>query len=106
MFLTIDQIKKHLNIDAEYTDDDNYLMDLAEVAEKAVQKHIDTKLQRIVEEEGELPKPLLHAMLLMIGNLYNSRESVSFGVTTTEVPLSYQYLLSLYKNYNNTLKDS
>lgn len=105
MFLDLDLIKKHLNIDADYLEDDDYLVSLAEVAEQVVQKHIDNKLDDIVNEEGELPRPLLHAMLLFIGNLYANRESVAY-TSTTEVPKSYDYLLSLYKNYNNTLKNS
>ena len=96
MFLDLDLIKKHLNIDADYLEDDDYLVSLAEVAEQVVQKHIDNKLDDIVNEEGELPRP---------GNLYANRESVAY-TSTTEVPKSYDYLLSLYKNYNNTLKNS
>ena len=42
MFLEIDRIKKHLNIDDYYKDDDNYLVYLYEVAEKVVEKHTDT----------------------------------------------------------------
>ena len=100
MFLDLCVIKKHLNIDADYTDDDAYLVGLAEVAEKVVERHIDQDLDSMVDEEGELPSPLLHAMLLFIGNLYANRESVAY-TTTTEVPKSYDYLLSLYRNYNN-----
>lgn len=107
MFLKIKQIKQHLNIDADYTMDDDYLIQLAEVSEQIVQKHIDEKLSDIAEREGgELPKPLLQAMLLMIATLYNSRESVSYGATPIEVPLTFNYILSLYKNYNNTKMDS
>lgn len=101
MLLDLEIIKKHLNIDSDFCDDDNYLVALAEVAEKAVEKHIDTKLEDIAEEEDDIPSPLLHAMLLMIGNLYANRESVSYS-TAVEVPKSYDYLLSLYRNYNNT----
>lgn len=101
MFLDLCVIKKHLNIDEEYTDDDSYLVGLAEVAEKVVERHIDQDLDSIVDEEGELPSPLLHAMLLFIGNMYANRESVAY-TATSEVPKSYDYLLSLYRNYNNT----
>ena len=38
MFLKIKQIKQHLNIDADYTMDDDYLIQLAEVSELIVQK--------------------------------------------------------------------
>lgn len=99
MYLSLDQIKKHLNIDKGFVDDDKYLIDLASVAENAVEKHIDTKLKDLEDKEGNLPSPLLHSMLLMIGSLYAKRESISFS-SVQEVPLAYDYLLSLFKNYN------
>ena len=103
MFLEIDKIKKHLNIDDYYKDDDNYLVYLYEVAEKVVEKHTDTSLKQIAEENGgELPPPILHAMLLFIGDMYKSRESISFG-SVTSIPFSYEYILSLYKNYRSNL---
>lgn len=101
MFLTLEEIKKQLNIDPQFTDDDQYLQDLGEVAEKAVEKHIDMNLEVLASKNGGgLPSPILHAMKLMIGNLYENREPVAYS-GAVEVPLSYQYLLSLYKNYSN-----
>lgn len=101
MFITLDTIKRHLNIDDYFTDDDNYLIELEDVAEKVVEKHIDKKLSVLCDDNGDLPSPLLHAMLLFIGNLYQSRESVAFNSSPLEIPLSYSYLLDLYKNYSN-----
>lgn len=102
-YLTLEQIKQHLNIDSDYTGDDNYLVALGEVVEAVVEKHIDNSLVS-VSDGGELPPPLRHAMLLLIGNYYNTRESIAF-VQCSEIPLSYNYLLDLFKNYsNNNLK--
>lgn len=100
MYLNIEEIKKHLNIDSAFTEDDNYLLSLADVAEKTVEKHINQRLCEVVAENGELPSPLRHAMLFFVGNLYLSRESVTYG-SATEIPLTFNYLLDLYKNYNN-----
>lgn len=100
MWLQLETIKKHLNIDDAFTEDDNYLMALGNVAETSVAKHIDSDFYKIAQEnDGELPSPLLHACLLLIGNLYNNREAVTY-TTTVEVPLSYNYLLDLYKDYH------
>lgn len=99
MYLQLYQIKKHLNIDDSFIDDDEYLCDLAKVAENAVQKHIDNELSDFEDEQGNLPMPLIHAMLLMVGNFYAKRESIAFA-SVVGVPESYDYLLSLYKNYN------
>lgn len=99
MYITLEEIKKHLNIDSNFTDDDNYLLSLEKVAEDSVSKHIDNDLINLENENGEIPNALKHALLLMIGTFYSKRESVSFA-SVTEVPLAYEYLLSLYKNYN------
>ena len=106
MYLQLYQIKKHLNIDEDFHDDDEYLIDLAMVAELAVQKHIDQNLSELCAENGGvLPPPLQHAMLLMVGNQYANRESIAFA-SNSEIALSYNYILDLYKNYNNTKHNS
>ena len=99
MYLDLTKIKKHLNINEDYTADDMYLTDLSEVAERVVETHIDNKLDNIASKNGgTLPAPILHAMLLFIGNMYANRESVAF-VSANEIPLSYAYILDLYKCY-------
>lgn len=98
-FLTLDQIKKHLNIDDYFHDDDSYLVDLGTVSELAVEKHIDYSLRKLAENNGgQLPAPLIHAMLLMIGTFYQNRESVAFA-SSSPIPLAYEYLIALYQNY-------
>lgn len=97
-FLPLELIKKHLNIDPYFKDDDRYLMQLGEVAMNVIEKHIDRDLSGYLNAAGELPAPLVQAALLMVGNLYQSRESVSFA-SAVEIPLSYNYLLDLYRNY-------
>lgn len=99
MYIDLETIKKHLNIDSEFTEDDDYLMMLEGVAEISVEKHIDKSLAELDDGEGDLPSPLKQAMLLFIGNMYLSRESVTFG-NAVEIPLSYNYLLDLYKDYS------
>lgn len=101
MYLSLKTIKKHLNIDEYYTDDDEYLITLASVAERVVERHIDNNLSNLCDTDGELEAPLVHAMLLFIGDMYQSRESVSFNSQPMTIPFSYDYLLSLYKNYSN-----
>ena len=100
MYLELEQIKKHLNIDEYFKDDDKYILYLGQVAEEVVQKHIDADIKAIVSKnEGVLPPPLAHAMLLFIGDMYASRESISYS-NAVEIPFSYDYLLSLYKDYS------
>lgn len=98
MYLQLYQIKKHLNIDEAFHEDDEYLMDLASVAENVVQKHIDRDLADLQGDEGDIPSPLLHAMLLLVGTYYASRESVAY-VSAQPLPHAYDYLIALYQNY-------
>lgn len=44
MYVNLQQLKKHLNIDSSFHDDDEYLCDLEQAAELAVERHIDDKL--------------------------------------------------------------
>ena len=96
--LTLELAKQHLNLEPEYVDDDKYIETLIEVAEQAVEMHVNEKLEDIAME-GNFPKPLLQAMLLMVGNLYQNRETVS-PMKVTALPYNYEYLINLYKNYN------
>lgn len=101
MYVTLALAKQHLNVESGYTADDAYITHLIEVAEMTVERHIDYLLEDYIEGEGdELPKPLQHAILLYVGDLYMSREANAYGVNVSEVPFSYDYLLSLYKDYS------
>jgi len=99
MYLQLYQIKKHLNIDEEFHDDDEYLVDLAIVTQNVVQRHIDRPLSELEDENGNIPSALQHAMLMLIGTYYASRESVAF-VSSLPLPHAYDYIIALYKNYN------
>ena len=97
MYLTIDDVKKHLIID--HDDDNRYIADLITVAEDAVKTDLNlNSLSELEDETGMLPASVLHAMLLLIGSLYSNRESVTYGTPPT-VPHSYQYLLDLNRQY-------
>ena len=99
MYLSLDDVKRHLIID--HCDDDKYLADLITVAEDAVKTDLNLdSLCEIEDETGMLPASVLHAMLLLIGSLYSNRESVTYGTPHT-VPHSYEFLISLYRNYLN-----
>lgn len=97
MYLTIDDVKRHLYID--HDDDNKLIADLITVAEDAVKTDLNLdSLCEIEDETGMLPASVLHAMLLLIGTLYSNRESVTYGTPHT-VPHSYEYLLDLNRQY-------
>lgn len=99
MYVTLSGAKQHLNIDCNCTCDDEYIFQLIQVAEDAVERTLNVKLSDIVVG-GELPPSILSAILLLIGNLYANREPVT-SVSVNEVPYTFRYLLSLYRNYVN-----
>ena len=100
MYISLDLAKKHLNIDADFTEDDEYILGLIQAAEEAVKVHINDDLETIAEKNGGcVPAPIIQAMLLQIGAMYQNREIV--GTKTSELPFSYLYLIRLYQNWNN-----
>lgn len=103
MYADIDIIKRHCNIDEDYYSDDEYLINLFQVSEKIVEKEIDHPLSDLEDDNGNIPMPLVHAMLLMTGNFYANRESVAFA-NSYEIPYSFKYLCDLYKDYNHKCK--
>lgn len=97
MYISLEQAKQHLLVDADFKADDLYILDLITVAQDSVEKHLDIALEEL-EEGGILPPSVIHAMLLMIGNLYANREPITFG-TVVKIPYTYEYLVGLYKKY-------
>ena len=81
------------------------MLTLYDVAETVVARHICVVLKDLENEEGVIPSPLIQAILLYVGDLYNSREGNSYGVNVSQVPFSYDYILSLYKNYADTTSE-
>ena len=98
MLVTLKQLKKHLNIDESFTDDDKYIAMLGEVATQSVMRELDMTKDELMGY-GPVPAPITHAMMLLAGSLYANREAVSYS-SAVEVPLAYQYLLSPYKKHS------
>ena len=97
MYITLNQVKQHLIIDEDFKDDDRYLISLIEASEDAVENHLGYKLSECLVD-GRLPKSIQQCILLMVGNFYLQRESISQN-GFTEIPLSYTYLLNMQKNW-------
>ena len=106
MYTTLQMIKRHLCIDQSFTEDDEYLLYLYEVAEAVVQVHLCANLEDYEDDEHNIPAGIIHAMLLYIGDLYNSREGNAYGVSVQQVPFGYEYLISLYKNFSDTSSEA
>lgn len=100
--LDLTLIKKHLNLDADFNLDDEILFLYMEAALTSIQTHIDEDLESVLDENGNLPSPLVQAALLLIATFYNTREATTY-TTVSEAPLAYRYLLSLYQNYGEKM---
>lgn len=106
MYISLDKIKRQLNLDSNYKEEDCMIIDLYNVAEEIVKRHIDCPdLKQLLDEKGDLPAPLNQAILLLIGNFYIQRESIS-DTPIYNVPNSYEYILSLYQNYYPSMKNN
>ena len=97
MYVTIEEIKQHLYIDFEA--DDILLADKIQAAEEFIEKNLNTTFDTLLNDNGTLPFPIKQSIKIMVGNLYNNRESVSFNAYPSKIPYSYEYLLQPYKNY-------
>lgn len=98
--ITLDLAKKHLNLEPDFVEDDEYILGLISMAEQAVRVHVNEDFDTLAEANGGcLPSPLSQAMLLMIGNMYQNREPL--GTRNAALPFNYQYLINLYQNYSN-----
>ena len=98
MYVTLCEAKKHLLVDNSFKDDDEYILALIDVAEDAVSVNLCEKLDSITVG-GELPPAVKAAILLLVGNLYANREPVAY-TSVNKVPYTFEYLLSIYKNYS------
>ena len=47
-YLSLEDVKKHLNLDEEFTADDTYISALADAAEELVSKYIDYPLTELL----------------------------------------------------------
>lgn len=95
-YVTLQEVKHHLRV--EVSEDDTYLEHLIDVAETAIANELGKPLEYF-QDGDTLPKPLLQAIMIQCGDLYNNRESVAFA-TPSEVPRTLTYLLQPYKKYD------
>lgn len=97
-YLTLSDLKKHLNLDSAFTDDDAYITALGTAAEEATAKYIDLPLTQLEDANHKLPQALVQGIMLLVGEWYAVREAVSAASFST-VPLAYEFLCALYHDY-------
>jgi uncharacterized phage protein (predicted DNA packaging) len=97
-YVSLKECKKHLLVDESFTADDSYITSLEAVAEDVLAQDLCHSLSDLENDEGNLPTSLYHAIRLLVGQYYSNREPVAFA-SSSEVPLSYRHLISLYRDY-------
>ena len=95
-YSTLYEIKKHLNIESSFTDDDSYINQLLSVAELAINNYCNNGLSGYTS--STIPVTIKQASLLLTAHFYLNRQIISFA-NGIEIPYTFQFLLNPYKNY-------
>ena len=98
-YISLEEAKLHLNVDAEYTGDDQYIEDLILDVEEIVESEICVPISEIVTEGGAFPRPLRRAMLLLVGSYYKNREDEIQNSESARMQQASGRLMSLLRNY-------
>lgn len=98
MYVTVGEIKEHLNISASYTEEDTMLNSMIEASEIAVENYLQQPIDTFVIE-NKLNAALKHAIKIMVGNFYANRESVAY-TNPQPVPYTLEFLLKPYRKYS------
>ena len=100
-YVDLELVKRHLNLESSFTEDDSYLESLIEAGEENVAKDLCVTVKELETIGGgsRIPAPLRHAILLTIGTFYSNRESVT-SANLQELPRGVKYLTELYRNYS------
>jgi hypothetical protein len=96
-FLTLADIKAQARIEADFTDDDQYLMMLGKAAERKLLKDIQRSYDEVVELEGEWPMDLTMAALVLTAEWYKHREPETNQSMSTVKYTAYETFYMPYR---------
>lgn len=99
------ELKRQLNIEAAFTDDDTYLADCIGVAELSVNNYLGASaISGYTTVTGytsgftsNLPVAIRRAILIVAAHLYLNRQLVNFG-NASVTPFTFNFLLDNYQN--------
>ena len=95
-FLTFEQIKWQLRLDDEQAKEEHDLLDMyGESAEDTVLNTLNRTLEDIIEQYGRVPKPIVHATLMLVDNAYKERSPIS-PQNMSVVPYAFDLMLKPY----------
>lgn len=97
-YLTLDEIKRQCNIDLEYTGDDEYLELIGQSVEDITANLLDTSLDDLCANYGELPAGVRHCMRMLCDYTYSQQRGSSSE--SNDIPNAVMTILKLYRNFN------
>ncbi len=104
MRLTLKEVKTHCRIDPHYSDEDDYLSGLIEVAENDVAQRLRYSSLDEAFPCGCMPPSVRHAIKIVVANLYENRESIA-AASLNKVPETLDALLAPYVRYCERAQD-
>lgn len=101
--LTIQDLKRQLNIEPEFTDDDALLQRLLNTAVQAVSRYMPTGTTATTgttsgTTEITIMYDLEQVIILLAAHYYQNRNMVSFG-SGQEIPYTFKFLLNHFIDY-------
>ena len=100
-YLTFDQIKAQLRLDDEQAEMEQNLLEMyGESAEETVLNLLNRSMEDIMEQYGTVPKPLMHATLMLVDNAYKERSPIS-PQSMSAVPYAFDMMLKPYMRLTN-----
>ena len=100
MHLTLEDVKRHANIDQDYNGDDAYLEMLIEVAEQAVAAHCNVEVEHLLDHTANYSAAAKHALTILVATLYRDREAATFA-SASRTLYGFEYLVAPIMNYKN-----
>ena len=94
-WLTIEQIKAQCRIEQDFTAEDELLEMYGESAENTVLNLLNRTITDIYEQYGCIPRPLVHATLMLVDNAYKERSPIS-PQNMSVVPYTSDLMLKPY----------
>ena len=95
-YFTLAELKRNLNIEQEFTDDDLLLNSLMNVATLSVQNYCNLGLSGYTGTTA--PVVVKQAAIMIASHLYINRTPVTYG-SPIEIPYTFRFLLDPYKNF-------
>jgi hypothetical protein len=96
---TVQDLKKQLNIESDYTDDDLILQQYLNVAEASVLSYLNLYTGSTTGVTGTYqPVEVKQGVLLLAAHLYTTRQIVAYG-QPYKIPYTFEFLLNPYKEF-------